>query len=715
MWDKVCYKVVLDDGTELIAADDHMWAVTTHVDATRKGGRLRVMTTQEMLTSGLYVQQGKKPAISKFRIPVAKPLLGEHKELSIHPYVLGYWLGDGTRADNTITTGDEEVVDYIRSLGCEIHKSYENSLISYRLNIRQELKQLELFGQHIEKHIPELYLQASLDQRLELLRGLMDSDGTIEDNGVVYFCNTEESLVKDVAFLLRSLGYKHSKGFVRPCETTKKASNYSENLYEKEWRLHFVPRIGESPFHLERKKARLKTERNSRNDWYFIKAIEPFSTVPMKCIKVDSPSHLFLAGRELIPTHNSDALLMAALQYVDIPDYSAILFRKSYADLTLPGALMDRAASWLGPYLDRGTVKWNDKLKTYTFFTEAQASTNSRRKNIALTSSLSFGFLDTVNDKYKYQGAEFQFAGVDEITQIVEHNYRYLFSRLRRLKGVPIPIRMRSASNPGGEGHEWVKRRMITEGRVKGRIFIPAKLDDNPFLDMAEYEESLNELDIVTREQLRHGDWEVKTDGSLFDRTWFEIVPNAPAYLRRVRFWDLAGSEVKKGKDPDWTVGLLLGEWKGLYFILDIKRFRRTPSDVENLIRQTAILDGKSVPIFMEQEPGQSGVAQIEHYARTILKGYNFKGNRASGSKVIRANPASSAAQQGRIKILAGGNWISDFLDEIESFPGGRHDDQVDALSGAFENIGNTTQAFMPLALDNEEGSYWTDTEFYSA
>lgn len=411
----------------------------------------------------------------------------------------------------------------------------------------------------------------------------------------------------------------------------------------------------------------------------------------------------------------SDALLMAALQYVDIPNYSAILFRKSYADLTLPGALMDRAANWLGPFLEEGTVKWNDKLKTYTFYTNPSVSINARRKNVAETSSLSFGFLDNANDKYKYQGAEFQFVGVDETTQIAEHNYRYMFSRLRRLKGVPIPIRMRGASNPGGEGHDWVKRRFVVEGKSKGRIFIPAKLDDNPFLDMEEYEESLNELDPITREQLRNGDWEVKTDGSIFDRTWFEILPYAPMYLKKVRFWDLASSEVKKGKDPDWTVGLLLGEWKGIYFIMDVKRFRKTPSDVEAIVRQTAILDGKNVPIFMEQEPGQSGVAQIDHYARNVLKGYNFNGHRATGSKVIRAHPVSSAAQQGRVKIVGGGLWIGEFLDELESFPGGRHDDQVDGLSGAFENIHTSAEIFIPTVLEREDGSYWKDSEFYSA
>ena len=130
----------------------------------------------------------------------------------------------------------------------------------------------------------------------------------------------------------------------------------------------------------------------------------------------------------------SVGLLMSGLQYVDNPHYAALLLRKSYADLSLPGALMDKAAQWLG-----GTAAvWQAEKKTWAFPSGA---------------TLTFGYLDNTQDKYRYQSSEFQFIGFDELTQFQETDYRYMFSRLRRCEGSDIPIRMRAASNPGNIGH----------------------------------------------------------------------------------------------------------------------------------------------------------------------------------------------------------------------------------------------------------------------
>lgn len=361
----------------------------------------------------------------------------------------------------------------------------------------------------------------------------------------------------------------------------------------------------------------------------------------------------------------SSALLMAALQYIDVPGYAALLLRRTYADLALPGAIMDRANGWL-----RSTdAKWNDKQKTWTFPSGA---------------TLTFGFLDNENDKYRYQGSEMQFCGFDELTQFTESMYRYLFSRLRRLKGTTIPIRMRGAGNPGGIGHEWVRQRFIVEGELKGRLFVPARLDDNPHLDKEEYVQSLMELDPTTRAQLLTGDWNARPPGAKFRREWFPVVDEAPADLRVVRYWDLAATEPKKGRDPDWTAGCKIGEKDGFFYIINMRHARTTPAGVESLIKQAAELDGKSVDIYMEQEPGSSGVNTIDHYRRRVLKGFTFRGVKSSGSKEVRANPVSSMAEAGNIKLVRG-PWINDFLDEIEAFPQeGAHDDQVDAMSGGY-------------------------------
>jgi predicted phage terminase large subunit-like protein len=359
---------------------------------------------------------------------------------------------------------------------------------------------------------------------------------------------------------------------------------------------------------------------------------------------------------------------MAALQYVMVPRYSAILFRRTFRDLSLPGALLDRSKEWL-----LGTdAKFKGQENCWEFPSGAK---------------LAFGYLDTETDKYRYQSAEFQFIGFDELTQFTKDQYRYLFSRLRRLENSHVPLRMRAASNPGGIGHDWVKQRFMIEGAEYNRVFIPAKLTENPYIDQESYIKSLSNLDPITRRQYLEGDWSAKHGGSIFRREWFEIVREPPADATKVRYWDKAATKPKDtNKDPDYTVGALLGFKNGQYWIIDIRRVRVPPMQVEALIKQTAELDGKNVPIYMEQEPGSSGVESIDHYNRQVLVGFIFHGIKTTGPKAERAAPVSSASEAGNVKIVQA-PWNTVLLDEFEGFPIGEHDDIVDAVSGAFEKV----------------------------
>jgi predicted phage terminase large subunit-like protein len=362
----------------------------------------------------------------------------------------------------------------------------------------------------------------------------------------------------------------------------------------------------------------------------------------------------------------SEALLMGALQYVDCPGYAAILFRRTFADLMLPGALIPRSHEWLSG----SDAHWNGKDYRWTFPSGA---------------TLSFGYLQAEDDKYRYQGAEFQFVGFDELTHFTETQYRYLFSRLRRLKGARVPIRARSSANPGGRGHDWVKARFIVS-TSPDRVFVPAKLDDNPHLDKVEYEASLAQLDPITRARLREGNWDVREAGGYFRREWFEVVDQAPRGLRWVRRWDLAATELSpQSPDPDWTVGLKMGERDGVFYIADVRRERRGPAGVEDLVRHTAQTDGIGVEISLEQEPGSSGKTVAQRYAR-VLKGFTFKAKPSTGDKVERAKPFSAAAFNLNVKVVRG-PWNAAFFDELEAFPEGGHDDQVDAGSGAIEHL----------------------------
>ena len=144
---------------------------------------------------------------------------------------------------------------------------------------------------------------------------------------------------------------------------------------------------------------------------------------------------------------------MAALQYVDVPGYAAILFRKTFAELTLPEALMDRAAEWLHPFRKSKEVHWSEQKKLWTFPSGAK---------------LTFGYLEHSGDRRRYQSAAFHFVGFDELSHFEKLDYTYLFSRVRRLtnmKDVGVPLRLRSTSNPGGPGHVWVKHRFIDKDK----------------------------------------------------------------------------------------------------------------------------------------------------------------------------------------------------------------------------------------------------------
>jgi predicted phage terminase large subunit-like protein len=367
----------------------------------------------------------------------------------------------------------------------------------------------------------------------------------------------------------------------------------------------------------------------------------------------------------------SSALLMAALQYVDEPKYSALLLRRTYADLAIPGALIPRSKEWL-----MGTdAHWNDKEKKWTFPNGA---------------TIKFGYLENTNDIYNYQSSEFQFIGFDELTHFTKEQYEYMFSRLRKTNDMKIPLRMRAGSNPGGRGHEWVYNRFFVENH-EDRVFIPSKIDDNPHLNKEEYLKGLSNLDSVTRAQLEQGDWTIRREGALFKSHWFEIVDNIPSKARKVRYWDLAGTEKKENNDPDYTAGCLLAEYEGIYYVCDMRHFRASNLEIQNVIRQTAEIDGKEIPIYMEQEPGSSGKSLIDEYARRVLNGFAFYGDKPSGDKVTRATPVSAAAERGNVKILRGA-WNREFLDEVSGFPLLNHDDQVDTLSGSFSKLNEAPQ-----------------------
>jgi hypothetical protein len=290
-----CYRLFFQDGEELVAADDHRWLV-------RKASGVERIVTTEWIAS-----LARCNAVS-FALPL--PLQRHKLELPVDPYVLGAWLGDGSSYKAEMTEGtDPEIAQHISQF---YEPSYvypsENGRVTQRgyLGLYVQLKKLNVLGKGA-KHVPEDYLLASEEQRLAILRGLMDTDGSVtipasdKQVSVVEFSSTVRQLAVDVQALARSLGWKASLREGRTWLNGRECAT--------RWRVTWQATQDRPPFGLARKTARL----TRRDEWRGrfvsrrrLRAIEPVGERDAVCIEVDHPSHLFLAGRSLTPTHNTE-------------------------------------------------------------------------------------------------------------------------------------------------------------------------------------------------------------------------------------------------------------------------------------------------------------------------------------------------------------------------------------------------------------------------
>jgi predicted phage terminase large subunit-like protein len=250
---------------------------------------------------------------------------------------------------------------------------------------------------------------------------------------------------------------------------------------------------------------------------------------------------------------------------------------------------------------------------------------------------------------------------------------------------------------PRGRKH-WTYEVFAT-GRPDTALF-RSRTGDNPFLPTGFQDTLARQYTSTLAAQELEGEF-LDSGGFLFNPHWLEIVDRVPEMKAKVRAWDMAATPLneERAKDPDYTAGVLIGkDAAGLLYILDARRMRGTPNEVERFITSTAREDGRDTQIWMEQEPGSAGVTVVDHYRRRVLHGYNFHAERATGSKADRALPMAAQAEGGIIKLLRGA-WNKDFLDELELFPlFCRHDDQVDACTLAHERLQTMQTDFSQIA-----------------
>jgi hypothetical protein len=381
------YRVSFDGGEQIVAGENHEWFTMPSNYRKALGRREHDIDTQHRVHPGVVTTAEIARTLRDHRIgvnhaiPVCGPLRTKPAALPIDPYLVGVWLGDGHSRGAMITTADSEIVQAFTDAGFTIKSA--DGHYAYRIangglqrgpdgrrarapvdSFLGVLRALDLIR---NKHVPATYLRASRVQRLALVQGLMDTDGWVQKTGTCQFTNTNERLIDAMQELLTSLGIKSRR-------TEKIAKLYGREIGPC-WNVTFT--TTEPVFRLKRKAARLPTTIRRTQGYHYIVACEETDPVDLQCIEVDSPSHLYLAGEAMIPTHNSvlgggDALLAAMLPFRKVAVMAGL-----YAHVGKEWQYIDRGLRRLfaGRPQAFKSIRYNDSKTYYAFDFEAIWST----------------------------------------------------------------------------------------------------------------------------------------------------------------------------------------------------------------------------------------------------------------------------------------------------------------------------------------------------
>lgn len=298
------YELVFRDGGRIVAGERHLWDVEYIHGKTRA----KRWTTGEIYRRTRQYRETFSDNRSIIRIPVNEPLHLPEANLPVDPYLYGYWLGNGCATKPEITVRDCDVDDLISFIPYPLHNRYPQTCGGSEILVYKELKNI-LVPHFREKVIWPEYLRSSEHQRWELLQGLMDSDGCVSDvKGQSIYVSTIRQLAESVQELLWTLGIKNS---LTTCPSTRYGEPTGEILYQ----IRFTAFTDQPVSKLHRKSIRRQERvKQTRSCFHYLKEIRMLDyKVKMQCIQVDSPSHCYLAGRNMVKTHNSELAAAIAL------------------------------------------------------------------------------------------------------------------------------------------------------------------------------------------------------------------------------------------------------------------------------------------------------------------------------------------------------------------------------------------------------------------
>lgn len=684
------------DGAAIDVHPNHEWTVYDRAGATRGW---RTMETAAIARRALMSGTGPSRRCV-FQLPVREPLVMPDADLPVPPYLFGVWLGDGTTGEPAVNLDPKDADSIISA--CETAPDWaythpETGVPRYRWN-RWLNPALKAIGALNRKHIPDRYILASIPQRRALLQGLVDTDGHVEPgSGRVRYVSHNPDLAHDVKTLARTLGHRatvYTEVDDRPPHDITFASGRVHTIatagtrYVASW----TPHDGLPQGRLARKTV----IRHRKPDRPGITAVEPAEPGDGLCIQVDRPDGLFLVGRDLTPTHNSQlgSVWFPTWWLLTFPD-DGVLLGAYNQTLARRFSRMARnnverfAPEFLGVGLDGSNRSYDDWRLAHPY------TGGLRATGVGNPPTGMGGQLIVVDDPIKSRAEAYSTTYQENLWEWWRFNMRtrlepggvvvIIMSRWHERDLVGRLLAQQASGALTDDDGNPVDRYTVLRlpalaepgdplGRAPGEALEPARYSTSYLTGLRQ------EIGVYAFDALYQGTPR-SADGDLFPRTQWKYASAVPAGLRWYRAWDLAATE----GGGDWTVGVRIARdaATGRGWIDDVQRFRFGPGETRARIIATAAMDlhERDVRhIVIPQDPGQAGKAQLADQSALWFSDLPVRVIPAStsGSKLVRATPYAGVQAMGNI-VLVVGPWVEEWVAEHAQFPTGPHDDQIDA------------------------------------
>lgn len=686
-WDVV--KLTFQSGYSIESAKEHLWKLQVEYDD-HKGRREIVSETQHIYDK----RHRRNPAIK-----CAPALDMPESELPIDPYIFGLWLGDGLKNQGVIASGDEDM-EHMAQFGT----AKQERLGYWRITIKGLRKALRENGVLYNKHIPTKYLLASKQQREAMLCGLMDTDGTVDKRGNCEFTQKKGKLAEDVYVLIRSLGYK-----ARKQDYTMMLGGRNVGV---KTRIMFNPDRDDVVFKLKRKADRLKNKTNAdREDKkkFFLQSVSSESRrVKGNCIQVEGG--MYLAGYDMIPTHNSEIVSRMFPAWALGRDPNTKIVGCSYSATLAEG-------------FSRSVQRTIDSTEyqsvfpdTYLNGTEGKGTTKGYLRNADYFEIVGHsGFYKSVGVCGGLTGTPVDIAIIDDpVKDALEANSAVYRERVWEWYNTVLLTRLHNSSKQLFIMTRWheddLAGRILKRQADKWKVLtIPALcevegdggMSDRHIGDALWEERHSKEKLLQARENAprefnalyqQHPTIE---GGNIVKRDWFKMISQAE--FRSLRFkeviyfyLDTAYNKRKEKVDNDPSG--ILGACKignNIYIVNATKVWKEMP-DLLKFIPEYMSANGATNESKLNVEPKANGVSVIQMMQE--YTGMNVKATPTpTDSKEARFRAVSPRIECGRVYVVEG-DWNEDFFAELCAFPNAPHDEFVDILGYAIDDLLNNEE-----------------------